>query len=142
MKDILLWSCCLALAGLGMSGCRCSRQKEHKDASVKVIKTKQEQPDAGLVKQVSTPGFSASTSKPVKATPVHPLGLDKMPGVSRTEIEQDPRLDNPNLPYASKRTLKILEKLQKSNPNLTRPDDWFKAEPDADNVKGGPPKHP
>ncbi len=61
-----------------------------------------------------------------------PLSIVKLPQVTRQEIEADPRLNNPNMPMASKRTLKILEKVQKNNPNLTKPDSFYKAEPNAD----------
>ncbi len=133
MKPIV-WFCLSVFIGFAVNGCRgCSGATGQKtDASTQVKRPEPVvQPDAGVAQQVPVQPSSPATSL-VKATPVHPLGLNKMPGVSRTEIEQDPRLDNPNLPYASKRTLKILEKLQKANPNLTKPDDWFKADPDAD----------
>jgi len=71
------------------------------------------------------------------ATPEKPMSIVKMPQVTRQEVEADPRLNNPNIPMGSKRTLKILEKVQKNNPNLTKPDSWFKPEPAADRQHAG-----
>lgn len=51
--------------------------------------------------------------------------IAKQPQVTRQEIDADPRLSNPSLPLASKRTLKILEKAQKNNPSVTKPDAWY-----------------
>jgi len=55
------------------------------------------------------------------------LRLSETPRVTPEEIESDPRLDNPRMPYATKRALKALEKIQKENPHLTKPNSWYKS---------------
>jgi hypothetical protein len=57
---------------------------------------------------------------PQEAAVGQPVPLNRVPAVSAKEIEQDTRLANPKLPYASKRTLKILEKMQQANPSLAQ----------------------
>ena len=133
MRAFWMLSIPLLLVGLALGGCRgCGKTPETPDAGA--VQPAQAAADAGPAvakpqvtpsRQLSDDGRMKSPKQylpegPLKATANQPLPLNRVPTVTVKEIEQDTRLANPKLPYASKRTLKILEKMQQANPGLTQ----------------------